>query len=109
MARVVRVEDVLSVCRCRGSGTVRIRVLDEMLPQNNAVWELTFAPGRENRVEKTEAAADVTMPINEFSALICGARGAEDIPWMPRIKVHMPQAPLEQVFYRKKCYIMDLF
>ena len=46
--------------------------------RNNAVWELTFAPGRENRVEKTEAAADVTMPINEFSALICGARGAED-------------------------------
>ena len=109
MARVVRVEDVLSVCRCRGSGTVRIRVLDEMLPQNNAVWELTFAPGRENRVEKTEAAADVTMPINEFSALICGARGAEDIPWMPRIKLHTPQDPLEQVFYRKKCYIMDLF
>ena len=109
MTRVVRVEKTLSACKCKGSGTVRIHVVDEMLPQNDAVWKLTFAEGRENQVEKTAEAADVTVPINEFSALICGTRGAEDIPWMPRVEVHMPETPLEQVFYRKKCYIMDLF
>ena len=108
MVRVVRVEKVLSTCRCRGSGTVRIRIVDEILPQNDAVWKLIFAPGRENRVEKTTGAADVIMPINEFSSLICGIRGSEDIPWMPRIRVHTPQVPLEQVFYRKKCHITDL-
>lgn len=109
MVRAVNVEKVLSFCRCKGNGVIRIQVADKILPQNDAVWKLTFQQGKPNVVEKTEEPADVTLPINEFSSLVSGTRGAQDMAWMPRVQVHNPSAPFDQVFYRKNCYIMDLF
>ncbi len=109
MIRAVNVQKVLSSCRCKGSGTLCMRITDATLPQNDGVWRVHFAPGEANRVEATQEEPDVTMTVNDFSALIAGARGAEDIPWMPRVQVHHAGAPLKQVFYRKPCYIMDLF
>ena len=109
MLRVVNAERVLQNCRCRGAGSVKIEITDAILPENSGMWKLTFAPGTPNLVEKTEEPADISMPINAFSALICGARGAEDIPWMPDVRVHSADAPFDAVFYKKKCYMMDLF
>lgn len=109
MLRVVNVQRVLENCNCCGEDSVRIEITDGIIPENCGVWKLTFAPGKPNLVEKTEEAADVSLTINLFSALICGARPAADIPWMPDAKLHNEAAPLESVFYLKKCYMMDLF
>lgn len=109
MLRVVNVRRVLENCLCRGTGSVRMEIADGVLPENSGVWSLSFAPGKENTVEKVQGDADVSLTVNDFSALICGARGAADLPWMPQAAVHSTAAPLEGVFYRKKCYMMDLF
>lgn len=109
MLRVTDVQAALSLCRCKGSGELRIAVEDSMIPENNAVWKLGFAPGAANRVEHTREAPDLSMPINEFSALICGTRDAGEIPWMPRVQLHHAAASVDSVFYRKKCIMQNLF
>lgn len=110
MLRIVNVREALRLCRCKGSGTVRLFVSDDMLPQNNGTWQVTFAPGRENLVEKVSGTdADISLPISALSALLCGPRSAEELPWMPEVQVHDPDAPLGQIFYRKMCQVMDLF
>ena len=80
-----------------------------MLPQNNGVWQVDFAPGQENRVARTEEAADLCLPVNALSALLCGVRSAREIPWMPEVQVKNQDAPLEQIFYRKMCHVLELF
>jgi len=109
MLRVVNVQRVLENCRCRGTGSVKIAVRDEIIPENDGTWQLTFAPGKANIVEKTEEPADAKMSINHFSALICGTRDAQDMPWMPAVQILNPDADFSGVFYLKKNYMMDLF
>lgn len=109
MLRVVNVRRVLENCRCFGEGTVSFRVHDEIIGENDGTWKLTFAPGKPNTVTKTDGEADLDMSINHFSALICGVRTAQDIEWMPDVKVLNRTADFSGVFYLKKNYMMDLF
>lgn len=109
MLRVVNVRRVLEGCKCRGEGSVKLEVCDDIIAENNGTWKLTFAPGKPNVVEKTEEAADLSMRINDFSALVCGVREAQDVPWMPDVRVLNPDADVTGVFYMKKNYMMDLF
>lgn len=109
MVRAVCAEKVLSLCSCRGEGTLRLEITDPLLEENRGVWKLTFAPGHENLVEKTGEAPDLSLSIGDFSTLICGIRSAEDLPWMPAVTVHNGSAPLEQVFRAKPCHVLDLF
>lgn len=109
MLRVVNVRRVLENCSCRGTGCVRIAVEDTILPENCGTWKLTFAPGQVNFVEKTEEQPDVSLTINAFSALICGARDTKDLAWMPEVTVHDAAAPLGSVLYAKPCFMLDLF
>lgn len=109
MLRVVNAEQALKLCRCRGEGQVVLKLEDPLLPENQDIFRLSFGPGRENRVERTTASPDAELPISDFSALLLGARGAEELPWMPAVKVLDPGAPLDKVFYRKPCHILDLF
>ena len=46
MARVVNVEQVLSLAEYRGEGTARIAIWDEQVEQNNGCFTVTFAGGR---------------------------------------------------------------
>lgn len=109
MLRVVNVQRVLSLCRCRGEGSIILAVEDPLLPENQGNWRITFAPGKANQVEKTTDAPDITLPIGDFSVLICGVRPASDLPWMPEVQVHDPSVPFEQIFYPQNCHILDLF
>lgn len=109
MVRIVNVPEALKLCSCKGSGRVRLEVRDEMLPQNSGIWQIEFAPGQENHVTKETKAADVRLPVNALSALLCGARSAQELPWMPEAEVLNREAPLDSVFYRKKCHMLDLF
>ena len=109
MLRVVNVKRVLENCTCRGEGVVKIAVNDGIIAENNGTWKLSFAPGKPNLVEKTEEEADAEMSINHFSALVCGVREAQDMPWIPDVKVQNRDADFTGVFYLKKNYMMDLF
>lgn len=109
MLRVVNVRRVLENCNCRGTGCVRIAVEDTILPENCGTWKLTFAPGQVNFVEKTEEQPDVSLTINAFSALICGARDVHSFAWIPDAVVHNAAAPFAGVFYAKPCFMLDLF
>ena len=109
MLRVVNVRRVLENCNCRGTGCVRIAVEDTILPENCGTWKLTYAPGQVNFVEKTEEQPDVSLTINAFSALICGARDVHSLAWIPDAVVHNAAAPFAGVFYAKPCFMLDLF
>ena len=113
MLRVTHVEKVLAACSARGSGTLRLRILDGMIPQNTGIWTVSFAPGQPNRVRFEEDGpaddVDATLPIGDFSALICGARRARDIPWMPQVRLHASLDRLEALFYEKACGITDFY
>lgn len=109
MVRVVNVAQALALCRCWGKGTVTVEVTDPMLPENNGVFRVHFAPGSENRVETGNFPPDITLPIQAFSALLCGVRGMEDVPFLQGAEVKNADAPLASLFYKKPCHILNLF
>lgn len=109
MVRIVNVQRALELCRCEGEGTLRIAVTDPMLPQNEGVWEIAFAPGEPNRVARTDQPADAEMPVGVFSQLLLGIRCANDLPMIPAVYVRNPDAPFAKVFIRKVCRMLDLF
>ena len=109
MVRVVNVERALALCRCRGEGTVTVEVTDPLLPENNGVFRVRFAPGKENTVEKGDFQPDMVLPIQAFSVLLCGVRGMEDVPYLQGVEIRNADAPLVALFYRKPCHILNLF
>lgn len=109
MARAVNVEALLKLCRCRGEGRLVMKVTDNILPENHDTFALSFAPNVENQVERTAGAPDITLDAGDLSVLLGGARDTASLAFTPGITVANPAAPLEQVFYRKPCYIMDLY
>ena len=109
MIRLLDVPKALRLCRCHGQGALTLAVTDPLLKGNNGVWELRFAQGRENEVRPVEGGADLTLPVSALSALLCGTRGADALPWMAECQVHNPCAPFGSVFYRKPAGMPVLF
>ena len=109
MLRVVNAQEALKLCRCRGEGSLTLKLTDPLLEENNDTFQLTFAPGRENRVERVASEPDALLPIGDFSALLCGVRNAEELSWMPETAVKNLDAPFDSVFYHKPCHVLDLF
>ena len=109
MVRAINVETLLRCCRCMGEGELTLAVSDPILPENCGGFRLRFAPGAENRVERTDAPPDVSLDVGDLAALLCGARGTESIALTPDITVHRKVPALGQVFYRKPCHVLDLY
>ena len=109
MTRVINAEKVLSVCNCRGEGTVSIKIRDDMAPWNDGTWSLSFAQNTQNTVVKSNAEADIEMDIAAFTSLICGYCEYDDISLMDNVKVYKENPALKNVFYRKKAIATDLF
>lgn len=108
MVRAVNVERTLALARMRGEGTLVIRVSDGQIPENDGTFEASFAPGTENSVRRTDAAADVALTIQDFSRLIVGCCDL-DPEWLPGVKVHCDLEKARKVFYRKPNYIAQRF
>lgn len=109
MARAVNVETLLQSCLCQGEGHLTLRVSDAILPENNDTFALHFAPGQQNRVERTAAAPDISLDVGNLSVLLGGARTTGSIALTPDITLHHSTPAIGQVFYRKPCHILDLF
>lgn len=71
-----RVVDVAAACRARGweegaAGEVVFAVTDDLAPWNSATWRLRVEGGQAE-IDTTTAAPEITMTIQQFSALYVG-------------------------------------
>ena len=93
-----------------GSGTFTVGITDPQIPENNGTFQVEFRDGQAVRVRKTEEEADVTMPINAFSALISGVCALpQAAAWMPEVSVRRENPALAGCFYQKPMYLVDYF
>lgn len=110
MVRVVNVEKALYGARYLGSGSFTIAIEDKQIPQNNKTFEVTFADGKcASVIADSLAQPDIRMGINEFSRLIIGTCDVQSLPYMDNVTVLNPNAPLQQVFYKKPNMIAEYF
>lgn len=109
MARAVNVETLLKLCRCQGQGRLVLQVADGIIRENDGTFALSFAPGRENQVERTAASPDIALDVGDLAVLLGGVRDPASLAYMPGVRIHNPVLALGQVFYRKPCHILDLF
>lgn len=105
MVRVIDAEQVLRCCRTKGDGDLVIELSDGQIEANNGRFHLRFCNGKTTSVAKTEAAANVSMTIQEFSRLICGRYDMEDWMWLPDAHCFCAPEKAARVFYRKPLMI----
>ena len=109
MARAVNVETLLKCCRCRGEGRLVLEVSDPIIPENSGTFALEFAPGAENRVERTGGSPDISLDVGDLAVLLGGARHTDSIALTPGVAVRRETPAIGQVFYRKPCHVLDLY
>ncbi len=110
MLRALDVKKALELSPYRGSsGSLRIRVADELCPWNDGTWQVDYRDGKSCQVGRTDAAPDVTMPVSDFSRLIFGSHDVDELWLLPNVQCHVAPAALAPVFYRKKTWIDEQF
>ena len=109
MARVINVEAVLRLAKMRGEGSLVIEVSDPQIAQNNGRFAVSFAKGQENHVERTDADADISLTIQDFTRLIIGKHDVQDFVWLPQVQLHCDSEKAAKVFYRKPVYLCQGF
>lgn len=114
MVRVQNVQMVLEMARYQGDGSLRIRVHDAVIPQNDGVFAVEFRDGKAVSVAKVEGDADIELDITDFSRFIVGTCEtsrigalAEALP--EEIVLNAPLERIGKVFYKKPCYIAEYF
>lgn len=105
MVRVIDAAQVLRCCRTRGDGDLVIELSDGQIAANNGRFHLCFCNGKTTSVTRTEADADVSLTIQEFSRLICGRYDMADWVWLPDARCHCAPEKAARVFYRKPMMI----
>ncbi len=110
MVRVISVKQVLEKAKYLGSGVIHLGIQDAQIPENNAVFTVTFSDGQASSVVTSQNSPDVLMDISTFSALICGVCNFGDAAqWFNGLQVIHPDACFDRVFYHKKLMIVDSF
>lgn len=109
MVRVIDAVQVLKLARMQGSGELVIELSDQQIEQNNGRFHVVFENGTTVSVERTEKEADVSMPITEFSRLICGKHEGSEWGWLPEVKCFCDPSKAAKVFYRKPMFITRYF
>lgn len=93
----------------RGEGSLVMEVSDGQIPGNNGRFRVRFVPGLPNAVEATQESPDIILGIQDFSRLILGRCGAEDMRWLPQAELLCPPEKAAQVFFRKPLFISQYF
>lgn len=109
MARVVNVIKVLEMAKYKGSGSLVIKVIDALVPENNNTFLLHYENGKAIKVSTTEEPEDISLRISDFSRLIIGACDTSAIPYMEAVQVHTTVEKLSNVFYKKPALITEYF
>ena len=110
MVRVINVESILKKAVYIGSGSIKLKITDSQISQNNGCFDVIFENGKAISVAKTQDAPDAEMEINIFSALISGVASFKNaVNWMEGLNVLQKDACFNQVFYPKSLMISDYF
>lgn len=109
MVRVVNVEAVLKMARMRGTGSLVMDIADAQIPQNNGRFHVAFENGVTTSVTRTDAPADISLPIQDFSRMICGRYDVSALPYLSQVKLHCAPEKAAQVFYKKSMFITRYF
>lgn len=111
MVRVVSVEKVLRLSSYRGDGSLAIAVSDPHIEQNNGTFHIKYQNGKLTDLvfESSFSNADISMPINLFSAAITGSYSCDDFSFLDGITIHTDAKRLQSVFYKKPSFINNYF
>ena len=107
--RVVDAVPVLMAAAYRGDGALSIEIADKSAPWNEGVFTVEFQDGKAIRAEKTEAAPQISMGIEDFTRLISGCYEGQEIRLMPHVTIHQETSAIDQIFYRKPIWLHDFF
>lgn len=109
MLRVLNVHKALAVATYKGSGEIRIKVSDMMIPENNGIFHVVFDNGSAIKVNRQdEDCFDIAMPIGLFSSSLLGRYEADSLKWNDEVTIHN-STMLHCVFYKKHQFICDYF
>lgn len=109
MVRVVNVEAALRMARMRGTGSLVLEISDAQIAENNGRFAVSFADGVTTEVQRTQEAADISLPIQEFSRLICGRYNLSALPYLPQVALACNVEKAAKVFYQKPMFITRYF
>ncbi|MDD3335021.1 MAG: GNAT family N-acetyltransferase [Eubacteriales bacterium] len=109
MVRVINVEAALKMAAMRGEGKLSIALTDSQISQNNGCFTVSFKPGAENQVSKTNDTPDILMSIQAFSRMLLGRCDLDAAPGLPDVTLQCDIEKAARVFYRKPLYIHTYF
>lgn len=109
MIRVVDVHSVLQNAKYLFHGEIKIGITDPLAPWNNGCFHVIFEDGAAISVEKVEEEPQIAMGIGDFSRLIAGCYGVNEIELFPNVSIFDPTLEISQIFYRKKNWFGDFF
>lgn len=109
MVRVVNVEKALTMARMRGTGSLVMDITDQQIVQNNGRFEVTFENDATTSVIRTDAPADITLTIQDFSRLLSGRYDLTALPYLPQISIACAPEKAAKVFYKKPMFITRYF
>ena len=109
MVRVVNVQKVLSLANYRGGGSIIIKILDDIIHDNNKTFKVTFENGKPLSVLTEDVPFDVELSINDFSRFILGTHDTNEILLLDKVNVCCSYEKLSQVFYKKAMLITESF
>ncbi len=109
MIRAVNVDQVMRCAKARGSGTLRIRITDDIIEYNNACFSICFENGSVNNVTKSEESEDIALSINAFSTLIAGRCDPQMLPYLSDVKLNCEAEHAGKLFYRKPVFTSRMF
>jgi len=79
MARILRPLDLFVSLRLPAGTTLRIRLRDEILPENDGIYRLQAGRPPLREEEKTEETGDLELDIRHLAALFSGYKSFEDL------------------------------
>lgn len=74
--RIINVEQALNHRRFNGGEAVRVQVIDDLLPENNGVWQISADGSR-----RSDRQPDITLSIADLGALLLGGTQAWQLAW----------------------------
>ncbi len=110
MARVIHVQKVLETMKMpQGTGTFAIEVKDAFLSENEGVYEVQYHDGQAQSVVKAQGSADLSVDIADFTQLVLGVMGLEEIAYRDTVQIQGNREILSKVFVEKDVYMADHF
>jgi len=104
MIRVINAKELLRLVRIPENTHLVIRVIDDLIHENNNTWELT-----ENGIKTTDISPDLIISVHTLGQLACGSVDFRDAEYRNDVIINSNRSSLEQVFIKKPVFIQDHF